>query len=199
MHLKEAEIMKAAGIAASRFGSGDPAIERDDFVAMAALRICQRDPTTIGTAVHVGREAIGKVVGQLRYRKEIDTTRGVATNRDARPRPTVRSQMDAKNRTRSVAGLLKRIGRPAFFFGRFGAAYPDSIASKIEQVMFDCPSRCQESPRRLTIKMEGTLSPAIERLADRHNVLLLVPDAEIKTQAASVAGQVRSGTLQEAG
>lgn len=177
MNLCELDVIKAAKIAASKFGSSDPAISHDDLISAATLRICERDPLTIGAAVHVGREGISRIIGQVRYTKEATTARGVETHVDARPAQSARPSTALKKRRRFAADLIRRIGRPVFLFGKFGVAYPDAIEPKLAGVWFDDIGDALSSPKRLTIKVVGPLNAAVKRLAEFHHVLLLVTDA----------------------
>ena len=180
MHLTDKEVLKAAKIAAGRFGSSDPAIDQEDFVSIAALRIAERDPTTIGTAVFVGREAIGRIISQTRYRKEGTTARGnnVVSGWTQRLDRTAITTAERKRR-RFVWDLLREIGGPLYCFGRFGVAYPAAIADKLAGVWFDQPGRGGHRERLL---VTGSLTDEIKELAEKHYVCLLVIDAEETNQ-----------------
>ena len=200
MHLTEDEIMKAAKIAASKFGSNDPAIDSDDLVSIAYLRIVKRDPWNSGTAVFVGREAIGRVIGQDKYRKQFERTcRG--ENVDTSERPPRGEQTTAERKKRQHARhMMRLLGPPLIRFGRFGVVYPESVAADLRAVFFDSIDDVGRTRRKLRLLLSaGSVTTAAMKLANSHYVLLLVPDGKSKkTNAAGVAGPKRKSAVQKA-
>ena len=189
MTLTNSEIMRAAEIAARKFGSNDPAIEHDDFVQLAAIRIIDRNPTTIGTAVKVGREAIGKVISYARYKKEsaANTARGVDVDRPGRVTKIGRLPNPERKKRRHAQEIIRIIGRPIRRFGKFGVAYPAAVEPKLATVYFDPIENLQGSRRRRLLIKASRVTPAIRKLADSHYVLLLVTNGK-KENTACLAG-----------
>lgn len=197
--------MKAANIAARKFGSNDPAIDHDDLVAIAALRIFKRDPWTIGTAVKFGREAIGRMISRARYRnnQHANTCRGVHMDPiDRLPRgdrQPLRRSPEGKKRE-FAREMIQSVGMPLARFGRFGVIYSRSVESKLASVFFDPMESIENATqRRYLLVKADRVTEAICKLANSHYVLLLVPDGKSKTKnAAGVAETERQGSLQEA-
>lgn len=214
MNLREGDVLRAAKIAARRFFSADPAVDVDDFVSAAAVRIIERDPTTMGAAVHVGGEAIARIVGQVRYTKNTAnvSTSGLreagwqAAQGDqlARSRPSLAE----KKKRRFAREVVAAIGRPLYRFGEFGVAYESYAAQHLTGVWFDrrcdcCPADVSppgRSKQRILIS-GGGMTPAVEDLANDHYVLLLVSDdGETENHKAIlpfVDGRKRQVTLRE--
>lgn len=197
--------MRAAEIAARKFGSSDPAIDRSDFVSIAAVRILERKPSNMATAVHVGREAIGKIIKQARYKKEGQTVRGSATelvtNRLTLCRPA--QSIAEKKKLRFTRDLLRRIGLPEFYFSRFGIAYLQSRWPVQSGVWFDSMDSVN-SRRRRRLLLRGAMTADVESLADQHYVCLLIPDdyeqSQTKNRSASLAeGQPVESVVQTPG
>jgi hypothetical protein len=194
--------MKAAAVAARKFGSNDPAVDEEDFASIAAERILKRDPSTIGCAVHVGREAIGEFIGRARYRNnslettvrwhrlEKETERRMASSR----RGGVRTPEE--KRIEFGRDMIRRIGRPDHLFGRFGVVYPDSVERSLNGVFFDQLCTINESRRKRRLLIHANrVETWILDLANSHYVLLLVPDGKKTTIATGVAGKQRQGTF----
>jgi hypothetical protein len=72
-HISPDEALKAARIAAAKFFSTDSAITRGDLIGWAAIRILDRDPDNMPTAVHVGREGIMRELGYRKYEAATNT------------------------------------------------------------------------------------------------------------------------------
>lgn len=200
MNLNEDEILRAANIAASKFGSADPAIDRDDFVSVATLRIIERDPTTVACAVHVGREALGRIVGQVRYTKEAITVRGSEVKPvDRLYRPTM-STAEHKKR-RFARELIKSIGKPICFFSKFGVAYPENVEPKLAVAWFDSIESIDNSDKRRVLKIKGNITADVLALANDHYVCLLVPEHGKESNNATptnLAKGLGQSTLQAA-
>ena len=191
MHLNTDEIERAAGIAAQKYFSGDNAIDRDDLVSIATLRILDRNPTTIGTAVHVGREGIMREIGYKRYLNATRTINlsavthqdqnddadselaALGRNRVTKSRPSSEFQ---KSRVK-VRQLQKRLGEPLKIFGRFGVAY-DFDKDFQTQTEFDVDCVSTNIPGILLITfgkkvriIGRIITPRMRAVSNRHYVI----------------------------
>lgn len=218
MTLSQDDVMKAARIAADAFRfSIDPAVDRDDFIAAAALRILERNPTTIGAAVFCGREGISRIVGQVRFKKNAESVSMSAAGANGEMAGAITDgqqlrrggiSVAEKKRRRFARELIKQVGRPIWRFGKYGVAYPIETDSDLESVWFERsfdslrPLPLPEQARRWRLKVYGSQTPHVTALADSHFVLLLVDvddGKKEKTNAACVAGCRCKKAIRKAG
>lgn len=183
MHLSPENAFKAAKIAASKYFSNDQAIGQEDLQSIALVRILDRDPTTMGAAVHVGREGIMREIKYARYKKAADTVQFSVFEKQDRgtlelDKVSRRSETDAEVKvSRFVRKITDRMGPPLEVFGRFGVAYqfgsvPDLV---VKRFRFSDPNST-----RLIYSHE--ITDEIRSLADRCHVLVIITDNDIQPE-----------------
>ena len=202
--------MTAANIAARKFFSKDTAIDQDDLVAIAALRILQRESTTIGAGVHVGREAIAKAIGERRYAQRSDNVSLGSVDVSKRfETPGIQNFVDRKKRA-FARTIIGKVGKPDFRIGRFGVAYGAGAEHLLAGVWFEGRYDSRLLPRlpvdfspgddfrQRVLLVTGSMNDQVERLANYHYVVLLHGQDE-KTNAAGLAGPKRESPVSQTG
>lgn len=182
MHLSEAEILKAANIAASKYFSMDVAIGRSDLVSIAVVRILERNPDCIAMAVQSGREGLARVIGTERYQKETNgrTTKAVGGFVNAEKLNHVHQQLNRRGKVETKKRefskkIIRLAGRPIGRFGRLGVVYPAAIESCLVDVYFDPVELVDVGRYRRRLLFKGKrVTKRMRELAGRHYCLLLL-------------------------
>ena len=141
------DVMKCARIAASKYFSTDQSLDKEDLAMIAARRILERGPTTLGTAVHVGREGIMREVGYRRYENATNTIQFSVAESDDRPIDKI-DMSELKPSTSTEAGykylafvqkLAIEMGEPHAMIPKYGIAYRADVVSETLINQFESP------------------------------------------------------------
>lgn len=181
MNLSTDNILKAAKIAAAKYFSNDQAIGQDDLQSIAMVRILDRDPTTMGAAVHVGREGIMREIKYKRYQKASETVQfSVFENEDRGAleldKVSRRSDSDAELKvSRFVRKITDRMGPPCEVFGRYGVAY---LEQNVPPIVIKRFRFSDSTATRLIYSHE--ITDEIRRIANRCHVLVVITNDDIQ-------------------
>lgn len=181
------QAQRAAKIAAARFFSSDPAITADDLEQYALMRILDRDSTTMGAAVHVGREGIAREISYRKYANASQTATLSAFDRPDSDQAFANTQINKPPRQLArttpevkileyVKKMLKDIGPPVETFGRFGMAYREGNVTKplVDRYRSPVPAR----GRQLRYFEALSVSDEMKHLAGSSYVLCVLIDPE---------------------
>ena len=184
MHLTPDDVMKAARIAAAKYFSTDQAICQEDLSSIALVRILERDPTTMGTAVHVGREGIMREIKYQRYAKATQTIQLSVLESDGERASDSVSMSQLKRLTQSepqakfdryVHNLTEQMGPPDELFGKFGFAYSASKVSDSLVSQFKSRRKFANREKRIVY---GKLTDELRLIAESEFVLAVIPNGK---------------------
>jgi hypothetical protein len=182
VNLSTDDILKAAKVAASKYFSTDQAIDRDDLVSLATLRILDRDPTTMATAVHVGREGIMREIGYRRYEKATNTIQFSVFDADQSvpmQRAIGANSSDVEKKwIKWIKNTSERMGPPVEMFGRFGLAYQSESVCTTLINRFKSPGRIGKRNKRLIYSRK--ISDVARQIADLDYVLVILVHGELQ-------------------
>ena len=180
-HLTIEEMQRAAQVAAGKYFSTDQAMDRDDFESIAMVRILNRNPTTIATAVHVGREGIMREVKYARYAKATETIQFSVFESDSSTeigaeKPVRRRETQAEIKLgRFVKKIARKMGPPVETFGKHGVAYHEgSVPDSVLRLAGSCD-------RPFMVRTRA-VDDAIRTLAEREPVLAVIVSGELQAE-----------------
>lgn len=155
-HITAEKAMYASKCAAQKWFSNDQAIGQDDLESIALVRILERDPMNVATAIHVGGEGILRQIKYRRYENGCNTVQfsqakhidgddevnlldgGVKPLRESEDTPALKME-------RHCARLAKQA--EAKKFGKFGLAVPDSKKTKVLRNRFKSTLDIDNKPK----------------------------------------------------